>query len=173
MFDQIYDFLVDTLGTVPIVELSFMPGYLQSSKGEVRSPPKDLNVWRDFIRELVSHCINRYGRDRVRKWLWEVWNEPNFVGFWAGTEDEYFQMYKYAAEGAKSADSLVIIGGPSTTTLMDNQVARFLDFCKTNNVPVDMLTQVPCLKVQHSKTLPKGGMSLQSMPYACSKELTY
>ena len=138
IFDQMYDFLVDSLGTIPVVELSFMPQDLQS--GDYRNPPKNLDVWRDFIRELVSHCIDRYGREEVRTWLWEVWNEPDFIGFWGGTEDQYFQMYKYAAEGAKSADSLVIIGGPSTTNLFDNQVTRFLNFCKTNNVPVDMVT---------------------------------
>lgn len=138
-FDQIYDFLVDSLGTVPIVELSAQPRDLETS-GEW-SPPKDLNVYRDLIERVVSHCIDRYGMERVSKWYWEVWNEWDYEGFWqGGTEQQYYEMYKYAVEGAKSAYPDIKIGGPSTTISGSDRLSNFLNYCKSNNVKVDLVT---------------------------------
>jgi xylan 1,4-beta-xylosidase len=138
-FDQIYGFLVDTLKTVPIVELSAMPRDLQTS-GEW-STPKDLNIWRDLIRETVNHCITKWGREFVRTWIWEVWNEWDYSGFWTnGTEQQYYQLYQKAVEGALSVDSLIKIGGPSTTGSYEPRLTNFINFCKSNNVRYDALT---------------------------------
>ena len=136
-FDKIYDFLVDTLGTVPIVELSAQPKALETS-GEW-SPPKDLNVYRQMIEALVRHCNERYGQERVRKWYWEVWNEWDYSGFWSnGNEQQYYAMYKAAVEGATAADPEVKIGGPSSTGA--HRLANFLNYCKSNNVQVDFVS---------------------------------
>jgi xylan 1,4-beta-xylosidase len=136
-FDKIYDYLVDSLKTVPIVELSSMPQPLQTS-GEW-STPKDFTVWGNMIREVVNHCITRYGREKVRTWIWEVWNEWDYSGFWTnGTEQQYYQLYQKAVEGAKSADSLIRIGGPSTTG--SGGLQGFVNFCKSNNLKYDALT---------------------------------
>jgi xylan 1,4-beta-xylosidase len=136
-FDQIYDFLVDSLRTVPVVELSSMPTNLQTN-GEW-SPPKDYNVWGNLIKEVVSHCITRYGKEKVRTWFFEVWNEWDYSGFWTnGTEAQYYQLYQKAVEGALSADSMIMIGGPSTTG--SGKLQAFVNYCKTNNLKVDFLT---------------------------------
>jgi xylan 1,4-beta-xylosidase len=138
-FDKIYDILVDTLKTVPVVELSAMPSALQSNG--LWSPPKDYSVWGNMIKELVNHCITRYGKENVEKWIWEVWNEWDYKGFWGdygGDESEYYQLYKYAAEGAKSADSLIKIGGPASS--MSSNVQPFWNYCKDNSVKVDLLS---------------------------------
>lgn len=138
-FDKIYDFLVDTLKTVPVVELSAMPANLRT-KGEW-SPPKDFTVWGNLIREVVNHCITRYGREKVRTWIWEVWNEWDYSGFWGdggGTEAQYYQLYQKAVEGARGADSLIKIGGPSTTG--SGKLQAFVSYCNSNNVKFDALT---------------------------------
>ena len=109
-FDQIYHFLVDTLGTVPVMELSSMPTPLQT-RGEW-SPPKDYSVWKDMINKLVSHCISVWGKEKVRTWIFEVWNEWDYSGFWSGgTEAKYYQLYQNAVQGALAADSLVVVVG--------------------------------------------------------------
>jgi xylan 1,4-beta-xylosidase len=136
-FDKIYDILVDTLKTVPVVELSDMPPDLQTS-GEW-SPPKNFDIWGDLIKNVVSHLEERYGKEKVRTWFFEVWNEYDYAGFWSGgTKDQYFQLYKKAVEAAKSVDSLIMIGGPSTTGSYN--IGSFLDYCKANNVKVDLVT---------------------------------
>ena len=138
-FDSIYDVLVDTLHTVPVVELSSMPANLQSN-GEW-SPPKDFTVWGNLIYEVVNHCITRYGRDNVRKWYWEVWNEWDYSGFWnGGNEAKYYQLYQEAVNGAMRADSQLQIGGPSTTGSGGTKLSGFLSFCQTNNLKVNLVT---------------------------------
>jgi xylan 1,4-beta-xylosidase len=136
-FDQIYSFLVDTLHTVPVMELSSMPTPLQTS-GEW-SPPKDYSVWQDMINKLVAHCISKWGAAQVRTWIFEVWNEWDYSGFWSGgTEQNYYQLYKAAVTGAKAADSLVQVVGPATTG--SGGLAGFVNYCKTNNLPYNGLS---------------------------------
>jgi xylan 1,4-beta-xylosidase len=139
-FDKIYDFLVDTLKTTPVVELSAMPTALRSGSNEW-SPPKNYEVWGDLIKNVVAHCVSRYGKDKVDTWYWEVWNEWDYSGFWeGGTESQYYQLYQKAVEGAISADPDIKIGGPSTTGSSGTKLSGFLDFCKTNNLKVDLVT---------------------------------
>ncbi|MBN1760608.1 MAG: hypothetical protein JW863_19930 [Chitinispirillaceae bacterium] len=136
-FDEVYDFLVDSLGTIPIVELSAQPKALETNTEW--SPPKDLNVYRQMIQAVVEHCNERYGQENVRKWYWEVWNEWDYDGFWhSGTEQQYYDMYKAAVQGATAADPQVRIGGPSSTG--SYRLANFLNYCKSNNVQVDLVS---------------------------------
>ena len=32
--------------------------------------------WRDLVDAFIRHVEQRYGRDEVRAWFFEVWNEP-------------------------------------------------------------------------------------------------
>jgi xylan 1,4-beta-xylosidase len=97
-----------------------------------------------MIKELVNHCITRYGKENVEKWIWEVWNEYDYSGFWCDGDTiscpkaNYYQLYKYAVEGAKSADSLIKIGGPATTG--SDKLSGFVSYCNTNNVKYDALS---------------------------------
>jgi hypothetical protein len=54
-FDQIYDFLVDSLHSVPIMELSSMPPALQTS-GEW-SPPRNYDIWQDMINKGLFRIL--------------------------------------------------------------------------------------------------------------------
>lgn len=137
-FDEVYDFLVDSLKTDPVVELSAQPKALETS-GEW-SPPKNLTVYQDMIKNVVKHCIERYGMERVSKWYWEVWNEWDYSGFWAGgNEQKYYEMYKAAVLGATEAYPEIKIGGPSSTNA-GGRIAPFLNYCKSNNVKVDFVS---------------------------------
>jgi hypothetical protein len=47
------------------------------------------NKWSAWTSEmLVGHWGDRYGIAEVRKWHFEVWNEPNLPAFGTGTQDE-------------------------------------------------------------------------------------
>ena len=65
-------------------------------------PPKDYNKWRELVYQWVKHSVERYGKQEVTTWLWEVWNEPN-IGYWSGTFEEYCKLYDYAVDGLKKA----------------------------------------------------------------------
>jgi xylan 1,4-beta-xylosidase len=140
--DQIYDFMLDH-GVRPFVELSFMPEAFASSanrifayKGNV-SPPRNWQDWHDMIHAFTDHCAKRYGTAEVRGWKFEVWNEPN-ISFWAGSQEEYFELYRQAALAVKKVDSELQVGGPSTAQL--GWIPDLIQYCATKGVPLDFVS---------------------------------
>ena len=142
--DALYDFLL-SINVKPFVELGFMPNALASGsetifwwKGNV-TPPKDYKKWGDLITNLTQHFTERYGAEEVKTWYFEVWNEPNLSpGFWTGSQADYFQLYKYAANAVKSVNSAYKVGGPATAGAA--WVPETIDFCIQNNVPIDFIS---------------------------------
>ncbi|HKG98026.1 MAG TPA: glycosyl hydrolase [Pyrinomonadaceae bacterium] len=141
--DQVFDFLL-SIGMRPFVELSFMPGALASGDKTVFSyeanitPPKDYKQWAKLIDRLVSHWVERYGEKEVREWLFEVWNEPNLKMFWAGTQREYFRLYRYTAEAIKKISPSFKVGGPATAK--SQWIEDFVGFCERNSMPADFIS---------------------------------
>lgn len=128
--DSIFDTYIKR-GMKPIAEIGFMPEALSVKPEPYRHywkpglpydqiytgwayPPKDYDKWGELVYQWVKHCVQRYGEKEVRSWWWEVWNEPN-IGYWKGTEEEYFSLYDYAAEAVKRACPGARIGGPTST----------------------------------------------------------
>ncbi len=141
--DRIVDFL-RSIGMRPFVELSFMPRALASGEKTVFSyrgnitPPSDYRQWAELIRRLAQHWVERYGVEEVRRWYFEVWNEPNLSIFWSGTKDQYFELYRHAAEAIKSVDGAIRVGGPATAA--NGWLPEFRDFCHRRKVPIDFLS---------------------------------
>jgi xylan 1,4-beta-xylosidase len=141
--DNVYDGLM-SLGLDPWVEISFMPSKLASGKslfpgytGNI-TPPKSLTDWGAFIRLFAQHLIGRYGAPEVRKWNFEVWNEPNLGFFFAGTQAQYFDFYRATALALKAVDPALKVGGPSTSAVQ--WIPEFLDYCSTSNTPIDFVS---------------------------------
>ena len=141
--DRIFDFLL-SIGMKPFIELSFMPETLASGHKTVFdyeanvTPPKDYFQWGIFMRELVTHLIERYGREEVRSWYFEVWNEPNLHHFWTGTQDDYFKLYRYTVEAIKGVDASLRVGGPATAA--NEWITEFVEFCEQNNLAADFIS---------------------------------
>lgn len=151
---QIYDALVDH-GMHPFVELSSMPESLQAGappfKGLLydfnQMSPQDFSAWGQLVGAFTKHMVNRYGIDEVRKWPFEVWNEPNLFTFYDGDQQSYFNLYRYAAEAIKSVDGSLKVGGPATSAgqfsfgppraLGTQYYREFMQWAAVNNVPVD------------------------------------
>jgi xylan 1,4-beta-xylosidase len=141
--DQIIDCLL-RIGVRPFVELSFMPEALASGsttvfhyRGNV-TPPSDYKEWATLIRRLVAHWVDRYGALEVRKWFFEVWNEPNLKDFWTGSQRDYFRLYQVTAQAIKRVDSSLRVGGPASAH--NEWIPAFLNFCVRNTVPVDFVS---------------------------------
>lgn len=127
IIDSIFDTYMQR-GMKPLAQIGFMPEALSTNPTPYQHswkpgvpyqtiisgwayPPKDYNKWRDLVYEWVKHCVARYGKGEVESWYWEVWNEPN--GYWKGTQEEFFKLYDYAADGLKRALRTAKIGGPN------------------------------------------------------------
>lgn len=142
--DVLFDFL-QSIGMKPFVELGFMPNALASGdktifwwRGNV-TPPKDYDKWAALIRNLTEHFTERYGAYEVKTWYFEVWNEPNLSpGFWSGTQEEYFKLYKYSVNAIKSVNPDYRVGGPATAGAA--WVPEMIDFCKKNSLPIDFIS---------------------------------
>ena len=141
--DQIFDFLL-SIGMKPLVELSFMPLALSSGNKTVFhynanvTPPNDYEKWTDLMTKIVSHWVGRYGIEEVRSWYFEVWNEPNQKEFWAGTQADYFKLFKYTFEAIKKVDEKLRVGGPITSK--NAWITDFIGYCEKNDLSPDFIS---------------------------------
>jgi xylan 1,4-beta-xylosidase len=143
--DQIYDGLLAD-GVKPFVELSFMPRKLAANPAlhafwykPLPSPPNDPSKWAALVSAFVGHLIDRYGKDEVESWYFEVWNEPN-IDFWDGVpkQQTYFDFYDVSAPALKKVDPKLRVGGP--TTAQAAWVGPFIAHCLQKHIPFDFVS---------------------------------
>lgn len=147
--DQVHDRLLG-LGITPFVELGFMPSALASGdqtifwwRGNV-TPPRDMGEWAALVGDLARHLVDRYGIDEVRRWPFEVWNEPNLDIFWEGADQEaYFRLYEASARAIKDVDASLQVGGPALSpgSSVEQWWGPFADFVESRDVPIDFVSR--------------------------------
>ena len=60
------------------------------------APPDDEQLWRRYVEAAVRAMVDAFGRERVSRWWFCVWSEPDLVpGHWAGTREQYFEHCDY------------------------------------------------------------------------------
>jgi xylan 1,4-beta-xylosidase len=139
--DQTFDEF-QKAGVRPMVELGFMPKDLAAAvpgvseyqvhypgstiSGASNNPPKDYAVWGELVRKYTEHLVQRYGKEQVSKWYFEVWNEPD-IAYWHATPEEYFKLYDYSVAGIRAALPTAIVGGPASTGPASEKASMFLD----------------------------------------------
>jgi xylan 1,4-beta-xylosidase len=141
--DQLYDGLL-AKHIKPFVELGFTPGALATSHNSIffwngNTSHPDLAHWHELVSAFIRHIEERYSRDEVRTWFFEVWNEPNLAGFWEGADQKaYFDLYDLTAKAVKSIDPTLRVGGPATAGAA--WVPEFLAHVKQSGAAVDFVT---------------------------------
>ncbi|MES2164152.1 MAG: beta-xylosidase [Pseudomonadota bacterium] len=141
--DYLYDRLLE-IGIKPFVELGFTPEAMKTSdlsifywKGNTSHP--DPKKWAALVDAFVRHVEDRYGKNEVRSWFFEVWNEPNLDGFWEKADQQaYFDLYDSTARTIKNVDAELRVGGPSTAGAA--WVPEFLAHTKASGAVVDFVT---------------------------------
>lgn len=141
--DALYDYLL-SIGVKPFVELGFMPSAMASGdktifwwRGNV-TPPRSYENWGKLVKTLTEHWTERYGAAEVATWYFEVWNEPNLDGFWAGTQQDYFKLYAFAARAIKSVNPAYKVGGPATAGAA--WIPELIEYCRRNGAPIDFVS---------------------------------
>jgi xylan 1,4-beta-xylosidase len=143
--DQIYDALLAN-NIRPFVEISFMPKKLALNPTPhpfwykpYPSPPNSNDKWSALIKAFVRHLLERYGKQEVERWYFEVWNEPN-IDFWNGrpAQQTYFDFYDVTAQAVKAVDAGLRIGGPATAQAA--WVDAFIAHCTARHVPFDFVS---------------------------------
>lgn len=141
--DRLYDHLLSKR-IRPFVELGFTPEALATSdqtifywKGNTSHPKPQ--GWHDLVDAFIRHLEARYGSAEVRRWYFEVWNEPNLSGFWQGADRQaYFRLYDLTARTIKAIDPDLQVGGPATAGAA--WIPEFLAHAAANHTPVDFVT---------------------------------
>ncbi|GGZ24428.1 GH39 family glycosyl hydrolase [Asticcacaulis endophyticus] len=128
--DMIIDSYLDR-GVRPYLQIGFMPEALSSGpkdmpyrhswrpgfkyeliEGGWNYPPNDYKKWEELVYQWTRHNVEKYGRDEVLTWYFEVWNEPNGPSYWKGTPEEFYKTHDYAIAGVKRALPEAKVGGP-------------------------------------------------------------
>jgi xylan 1,4-beta-xylosidase len=141
IIDGIFD-AYKAAGVRPMVELGFMPKdlaadlpdrhepyqvhYPQSAiSGKSNNPPKDYKKWGELARVVTDHLVQRYGKDEVLNWYFEIWNEPD-IDYWHTTPENYWKLYDYAVAGVRAALPGAKVGGPASTSPGNPKANLFL-----------------------------------------------
>ncbi|MBC7588881.1 MAG: hypothetical protein H7178_11050, partial [Chitinophagaceae bacterium] len=141
--DKVYDALL-SMGIRPFVELNPMPKVLASGTQTMFNykmnvtKPQSYNEWANLVESFVRHLVQRYSLQEVRTWYFEVWNEPNLSAFWAGTQQDYWQLYSASAFAVKKVDLQLRVGGPATAS--GAWIKDIIDYCEKENVPLDFVS---------------------------------
>jgi xylan 1,4-beta-xylosidase len=132
-------------GVRPYVQIGFMPEALSRRPKPYRHhwtpaaryeeiftgwahPPTDYGKWQELVYQWTRHCIDKFGRDEVAKWYWEVWNEAN-AGYWRGTPEEFFKLHDHAIAGVRRALPEAKVGGPDVAGHGGQFTRDFLRHC--------------------------------------------
>ncbi|KHL24957.1 beta-xylosidase [Croceibacterium mercuriale] len=131
----VVDRIIDTYlarGVRPYLQLGFMPEAMSSAPAGTpyqhswrpgfdydhiitgwAYPPKDYDKWRELNYQWTRHNIERYGREEVERWYFEVWNEANGA-YWEATPEEFYKTHDYAIDGVRRALPSARVGGPDS-----------------------------------------------------------
>ena len=150
--DGVYD-SITAAGMRPLVEISFMPNALASANTHVNSvwynnvipnwnAPKDWDKWKAFMSAFLTHLESRYGAAEVRSnWLFELWNEPNWMYGGGGGDNGYLRLYDSTAVAFAATDPQVRLGRPAeggnTSLTFDPQL---ITHCKSSNKEISFVT---------------------------------
>jgi xylan 1,4-beta-xylosidase len=144
ILDQIFDTYLQR-GVRPYVQIGFMPKDLSTQPEPYQHswtpraryeeiytgwayPPKSYDKWGELAYQWAKHCIERYGREEVETWYWQVWNEAN-IGYWRGTPEEFLKLHDYAIAGVRRALPTAKVGGADTAGDGGRFTRRFIEHC--------------------------------------------
>ncbi|MBD3185321.1 hypothetical protein GF325_00720 [Candidatus Bathyarchaeota archaeon] len=140
--NDLYD-NITSAGITPFVEIGFMPVLLSRISDPGNKPerrlPGNFTEWRNLIRAFLHHVGNRYGNETIKEWRFEVWNEPDAGSFWSDEDNDYMRLYNETASEIKTFSPELRVGGPAIANDYDF-FERFLEFCSTNDVPLDFIS---------------------------------
>jgi xylan 1,4-beta-xylosidase len=169
----------------PFVQLGFMPEALTSAPAGIAYrhfwkpgdpyndiytgwtyAPKDYKKWEELCFQVTKHFVDKYGRQEVESWWFELWNEPD-IGYWSGTvgpgggrgdaqaaekaqtrRDEFNKLYDFTVEGVRRALPTAKIGGPEVTGGAQSMLRTFLQHTSSGTnyatgqigTPLDLIT---------------------------------
>jgi xylan 1,4-beta-xylosidase len=111
-------------GVKPIVEFDFFPkgfsvpfgdGLNSEGFNSRHAEPRDWNEWENLIKAFMDNLISTFGKEELRTWYYEVWNEPD--GWPTENLPVFYRLYDVFSHTVKSYDEGFRVGGPAVFRL--------------------------------------------------------
>ncbi len=92
--------------------------------------PEQVKNFKNLVKAMALHFIDRYGAAEVRSWYFESSNEPNLKNYWPFGLPGFLNYYDACSEGLKEADESLRFGGPGTAGAPGNEYFKgLLEHC--------------------------------------------
>ena len=146
-------------GIHPYLQIGFMPEALSTAPSGVpyqhpwrpgfdykmiatgwSYPPASYEKWGELVYQWTLHNLERYGRDEVAKWYFEVWNEPNLSVYWQGTPQDFYRLHDVAIAAVRRALPGARVGGPDVAGAGGAFMDGFLAHVAETGTPTDFLS---------------------------------
>lgn len=99
-------------------------------------PPSDMNKWAEICVNILRH----YNEGWAKGFHWNIsyaslWEEPDNSSLFAGSFEEFLELYRNFSLKIKKAFPDVKVGGPQA--IASNTFRAFFSFCRTYSLPLD------------------------------------
>ena len=75
-------------------------------------PPADFAKWARICSNIIRHYNDGWANGlHLNITYWEIWNEPENPPMWTGTREQYFELYRVAANYLKQQFPNIKVGG--------------------------------------------------------------
>jgi hypothetical protein len=122
--------VIYTFGRVPLWENPSGPTYRHAWATNVAN----IDDWKSFVTQVVQHSNGRIK-------YWELWNEPNVLGFWSGTNKQLIALAQsaYTIIKATYPDSAILLPPTSDPNWTRNYLSagggRYADIMTFHGYP--------------------------------------
>lgn len=102
--------------------------------------PKDIEKAAEIFAGIVRHYNRGWGNGfNYGIKYWEIWNEPNIIPMMWDNADftAYCRFYVCVAKRLKREFPEIKVGGPALAGSNEETLARFVDYCRKEDAPLD------------------------------------
>ncbi len=150
--DLLFDFILE-IGLIPYVELGYMPSKLARTHHAVFDNPaicismyNDEEKWQALVQACISHWIDKYSLNNVRKWRFTIFSmnytKLSFTDAML-THENYCEIFETTYRTLKMIDPTLQLGGGGcfpNIALDPDGLSRFLINMKQRGCPPDFIT---------------------------------
>lgn len=143
--DEIIDFLL-SIHIDPYVEFGYMPSALAMEQMRLFQRPSFVSMpasqdkWIGLVEAFLRHCLSRFGRESMRKWMFCPFGNPELTaGSNAADTKLYFELYERTCRSIWEMDESFVICGPGSAINSLEINRAFLDYCLRRDCMPDYL----------------------------------
>ncbi|MBQ4328708.1 MAG: hypothetical protein IJC27_03175 [Lentisphaeria bacterium] len=104
--------------------------------------PRDFSRYAEILAGIVRHYTRGWadGFEYKDMEYWEIWNEPELGQMWAGSEDEFVELFVTVLKRLKSEFPELKFGGPASAWFNLPFTEKILARCKEENIAPDFIS---------------------------------